>query len=158
MTEALEAFRYADAARTLYDFAWDEFCSFTSKWSKDRFGDPQRRPVAQRVLAWALDQLLRLLHPMIPFIYRRNLGVTGTGGAPSRTDSTSGAFTAVDRRDLAAGDLAWQDEPMERRFALFQAVLGAVREIRSRQNIPPKAEIAFRVRCEREKVEPTCSR
>src|SRR5262249_24369067 len=62
VTELLEMYRYADAARTLYDFAWNEFCSFYVEMTKARFGVPEQRATAQRVLAHALDALLRLLH------------------------------------------------------------------------------------------------
>ena len=68
MTEALETYHYADAAKTLYDFAWDEFCSFYVEIAKARLADEKSKATAQRVLAHALDTLLRLLHPMMPFI------------------------------------------------------------------------------------------
>jgi valyl-tRNA synthetase len=45
-------------------------------------------------------------------------------------------------------DTARQDDQIEAQFACFQDVLKAVREIRSRQNVPPKKEIEFSVRCE----------
>ena len=51
VTESLEQYHYADAARTLYDFAWDEFCSFYIEMIKARLQDPAQRLVAQRVLA-----------------------------------------------------------------------------------------------------------
>ena len=62
--DALAAFQYADAARYLYEFSWDEFCSFYVEMTKGRLQDPAARPMAQRVLAHTLDTLLRLLHPM----------------------------------------------------------------------------------------------
>ncbi len=67
-TDALEHYRYADAARTLYDFAWNEFCSFYLEMTKARFAVAEQRQTAQRVLAHALDVLMRLLHPMMPFL------------------------------------------------------------------------------------------
>ncbi len=67
-TAALAEYRYADAAKSLYGFAWDEFCSFYVEMVKARLGDPAARPTAQRILAHTLDTLLRLLHPMIPFV------------------------------------------------------------------------------------------
>jgi valyl-tRNA synthetase len=45
-------------------------------------------------------------------------------------------------------DIAWQNVAIEQQFADFQAVLGAVREIRQRQNIPPKEDLCFSVRCD----------
>ncbi len=68
VTDYLAKYRYADAARTLYDFAWNDFCSFYVEMTKARFAVPEQRVTAQRVLAHALDTLLRLLHPMIPFL------------------------------------------------------------------------------------------
>ena len=68
VTEALGEYRFADAARVLYGFAWDEFCSFYVEMVKSRLAGEATRPAAQRVLAHVLDTLLRLLHPMIPFV------------------------------------------------------------------------------------------
>ena len=59
VTSALHEYRYADAARTLYDFAWDEFCSFYVEMTKTRFAVAAARTTAQRVLAHALDTILR---------------------------------------------------------------------------------------------------
>ena len=68
VTAALAAYQFADAARYLKEFAWDEFCSFYVEMVKGRLQGPNSRPVAQRVLAHGLDVLVRLLHPMIPFL------------------------------------------------------------------------------------------
>ena len=67
-TQALAEYRYADATNALYGFAWDEFCSFYVEMVKARLSEPAMRPTAQRVLAHTLDSLLRLLHPVIPFM------------------------------------------------------------------------------------------
>src|SRR5436190_1363097 len=67
-TAAIEGYHFADACLVLYGFAWDEFCSFYVEMVKGRLQDPASRPTAQRVLAHALDTLLRLLHPIIPFL------------------------------------------------------------------------------------------
>ena len=61
VTDALEHYRYAEATRELYDFAWDNFCSFYLEILKDRLANESQRPQAQRMLVFALDQLLRLL-------------------------------------------------------------------------------------------------
>ena len=87
VTHALAEYRYADAARVLYDFAWDEFCSFYVEMVKGRLQDPAGRAVAQRVLAHTLDTLLRLLHPMIPFLtedVRQRLGKIAPSGGSTK--------------------------------------------------------------------------
>ena len=68
MTTALDEYRFADAMKFAYEFAWDEFCSFYVEMVKSRLATADGRPVAQRVLAHTLDTLLRLLHPAVPFI------------------------------------------------------------------------------------------
>ncbi|MCA9134961.1 MAG: class I tRNA ligase family protein, partial [Planctomycetales bacterium] len=65
---ALAGYHHADAARIIYDFAWDEFCSYYVEMAKPRLQDGTLRQSTQQVLAHVLDQILRMLHPMIPFI------------------------------------------------------------------------------------------
>ena len=148
VTESLERYHFADAARILYDFAWDEFCSFYVEIAKNRLQDAATRAVAQRVLAHALDTLLRLLHPMIPFITEEVWQLLNQfapqRGIPTPTAPAQSIMTA----DWPQPDLARQNAAIEAQFATFQKVLGAVREIRSRQNIAGKTETPFTVRCD----------
>ena len=50
VTAALETYRYADACRSLYQFAWDEFCSFYVEMIKTRLQEGPSRPIAQRII------------------------------------------------------------------------------------------------------------
>ena len=83
----------------MYDFCWDEFCSSYIEMVKGRFQDPARRVVAQRVAAYALDVILRLLHPMIPFITEEIWQLLGTI-APQRGLPNPGS--SVRRSDCCA--------------------------------------------------------
>jgi valyl-tRNA synthetase len=150
VTEALENYHYADAARCLYDFAWDEFCSFYVEMLKNRFQDDGQRATAQRVLAHTLDVLLRLLHPMIPFITEEVWQLLGRAAPERGLPAPAAASRSVMIADWPVADVSHQDAVIETRFARFQAVLGALREIRSRQNIPPKSPLDFSVRCDEE--------
>ncbi len=148
VTAALETYRYADAARALYGFAWDEFCSFYVEIAKSRFANDEQRPTAQRVIAHALDSLLRLLHPMTPFVTEEVWQLLGEV-APTRGIAKPQA--AVESVCVAAWPQADQtqiDQSIEAQFANFQAVLGAVREVRQSQSISPKEPVSFTVRCE----------
>jgi valyl-tRNA synthetase len=148
VTEALDAYRYADASRSLYSFAWDEFCSFYVEMVKNRLQEPASRPVAQRVLAHTLDTLVRLLQPMTPFLAEEIWQLLGQA-APERglIQPTAAAESAMIAPwpEPAAAD---RDPRIESRFARFQELLKGLREIRSRQNIPPKTPLRFAVRCE----------
>ncbi len=148
VTASLEGYHYADAARTLYDFAWDDFCSLYVEISKPRMQDDQARPTAQRVLAHALDTLLRLLHPMVPYITEEVWQLLGQV-APQRGLTDPGPATeSIMIAAWPEADAARQDPEIENRFAKFQATLGAIREIRSRQNIPNQEQVEFCVRCD----------
>ncbi|MBN2021336.1 MAG: valine--tRNA ligase [Pirellulales bacterium] len=147
VSEALDQFRFADAARTLYGFAWDEFCSFFVEMVKGRLQDPKGRPLAQRVLTHTLDTLLRLLHPMIPFVTEEVWQLLGEY-APSRGyPAPAPAAASIMIAPWPTADAAMEDPAIEAQFALFQNALGGVREIRARQNVPPKTMVEILGRC-----------
>ncbi len=146
VTEALDSYRYADAARTLYDFAWDEFCSFYVEMVKNRLQDDGLRPVAQRVLAHTLDTLLRLLHPMLSFITEEIWQLLGKIAPERGLRDPQPASKSIMTAPWPVADPAHQDEQIETQFSEFQAVLKALNKIRSGQNIPPKSQIEFLVR------------
>lgn len=150
VTDALAEYRYADAARELYDFAWDEFCSYYLEMVKGRLQSESQRTVAQRILAHTLDTLLRLLHPMIPFLTEevwQRLGEI----APRRTlGDHHPAAESIMIAPWPQHDAGRQNPEMEDRMAIFQEVLRAVRDIQSRQNVPPKTVLEFSVRCDAE--------
>lgn len=147
VSAALDEYRYADAARTLYDFAWDEFCSFYVEMVKGRLQDDAQRKTAQRVLAHALDTLLRLLHPMIPFLTEDVWHRLGQLAPERGIDTLLPASESVMRSAWPECDPMRQDPAIEAQFAQFQEVLHAVRDIRARQNVLPKTTIKFSVRC-----------
>jgi valyl-tRNA synthetase len=148
VTDALEEYRYADAAKLLYDFAWDEFCSFYVEIAKARLADEKSKPTAQRILAHALDTLLRLLHPMMPFLTEevwQNLNQI----APARgLEKPQPAPQWLIKAPWPEADLRWQDKQTEARFSVFQQALGAIREIRSRQNIATREALEFCIKCD----------
>ena len=151
VTKSLENYRYAEAAKELYDFAWDEFCSFYVEIAKARLADEKSKATAQRVLAHALDVLLRLLHPIMPFITEEvwqllNKVAPERGLGPTATTGRGYAWLITAPWPVA--DMKWQDREIESRFAVFQQALGAIREIRSRQNIPGKTPLNFAIKCD----------
>lgn len=68
---AFDAFEFGEATRELYAFFWNEFCDWYIEFSKSRLGDAADaadRLACQRNLVFVLDQALRLLHPIMPFV------------------------------------------------------------------------------------------
>lgn len=145
---ALEGYHHADAARAVYDFAWDEFCSYYVEMAKPRLASESDRAVTQQVLAHVLDQLLRLLQPIIPFITEAIWQELAQFGHQRTLDGKTEEQPWLMRASWPVADASLQNAEIEKQFAQFAAVLGALREIRSRQNLPPKEEISFTVACD----------
>ena len=148
VTKCFENYGYADAARATYDFAWDEFCSFYVEILKERFQDEKQRAAAQRVITYVLDSMLRLLHPIVPFITEEIWQTLGKIAPVRGIESPTEATESIMESNWPEIDAKWEDRSIERQFAVFQETLGSLREIRSRQNIAPKDTIEFVIRCD----------
>ncbi|MBL4603496.1 MAG: class I tRNA ligase family protein, partial [Emcibacteraceae bacterium] len=70
VTEALEAFRYNEAAAAAYHFTWGTFCDWYIELVKTQFyaDDDAGKDETRKTAAWVLDQILKILHPFMPFI------------------------------------------------------------------------------------------
>lgn len=147
VTDGLERYRYAESSRILYDFAWDEFCSFYVEIAKPRLADPDKRAVTQSVIAHGLDTLLKLLHPTMPFvteaIWEGLNDAAQKRGLPDPQPAARYAMIAPWPESVAAH----HDDAIERQFAEFQEVVGAIRRIRASQNIPPRETVPVSIRC-----------
>ncbi|WP_143810043.1 class I tRNA ligase family protein, partial [Oenococcus oeni] len=70
VTKNFDKFEFGEAGRQLYNFIWDDFADWYIEMTKETLNDDSalnKRPV-QQVLAYVLDQTLRLLHPIMPFV------------------------------------------------------------------------------------------
>jgi len=150
VTTALDRYKFADAAGQLYSFAWDEFCSFYLEMSKARLQDEALRPAAQRVLAHVLDNLLRLLHPFIPFlteeVWQRLAAVAPVRGLTTSEEPAESIMIAT----WPVADTARRDAAVESSFARFQELLTGLRDVRARQTVPSKTKVKFAARCDAE--------
>ncbi len=147
VTDGIDHYRYAEISRVLYDFAWDEFCSFYVEIAKPRLADDQQRPIVQSMMAHGLDTLLRLLHPTMPFvteaIWKGLANAAPQRGVPQPLEKTEFAM-------IAPWPISQQsdfDESIEKQFAEFQEVVGAIRKIRASQNIAPRETVPVAIRC-----------
>ncbi len=151
VTAAIDQYHFAEAARVLYDFAWDEFCSLYVEMAKSRLAEPANRAATQTIIAHALDTLLRLLHPVMPFVTEEIWSHLASAAPARGLDSPRvaerfvmrAAWPQVDPRDTG-------DKTIEQQFAVFREVLGAIRRIRSSQNIPPRDAVPVAIRCDRD--------
>jgi valyl-tRNA synthetase len=135
----LEQFKFNEPVNTLYRFFWNDLCDWYLEWIKPRMADPAGRPIAQNVLAFVLDQTIRLMHPFVPFITegifqalndrvpRRMLkGIAEAKPAPS-------VMTACWPQPV----LSFVNETIERQIDKIQNVIRVIREIRNKYTIAP---------------------
>ena len=140
--EALEAFRFNDAATTLYGFVWHELCDWYIELSKEALlgetpgvpvaPDRPGRRAAQAVLVRCLSTAYRLLHPFMPFITEELWHVLR---AEVRADAWADSVFAAPYPQKGS-----VDEAAERSFGPVIGIVDAIRNVRGEMNVPPKAE------------------
>lgn len=138
-----DKYEFGEMTRVLYDFFWNEFCNWYIELSKGRFdGTKEDRESAQSVLMYVLDQSLRLLHPIMPFITEeiwRNLPVDVGQKAESLMIAQW-----PEEQTLAA----FIDDDAERSIECVKATISAARSIRARYGISPKESLDMIVSAE----------
>ncbi|KAA5539867.1 valine--tRNA ligase [Roseiconus nitratireducens] len=147
VTEGIDQFKFSENARILYDFAWDEFCSFYVEIAKPRLADDSLRAATQNVMAHGLDTLLRLLHPIMPFVTESIWEYLGQL-APERGLQPAKVSEFAMTASWPTSHAEHFDETIERQFSQFQEVIGAVRKIRASQNIAPRETVPVAIRCD----------
>jgi valyl-tRNA synthetase len=147
VSENLDAYEFGDVARSLYDFFWSEFADWYIELAKDRLGSGpggsedfvvEQRLAVQRNLVFVLDTALRLLHPMMPFVTEaiwRQLPLA---------DKADSLMIAPWPDPVAFA--GWLDEGAEVSVAKLVELVVAVRGIRARYKIEPKAQVPLYVR------------
>jgi valyl-tRNA synthetase len=138
VTLALEGFSYSEAASTLYHFMWDDFCDWYLEIAKSRINAGEAAPKA--IVAHTLDFVLRLLHPVMPFITEaiwRNLNEI----APNRGRADLPAEPILARAQWPQADAAAINADAERRFALLQEIIRQIRNVRTQHNVPPSKRL-----------------
>jgi valyl-tRNA synthetase len=123
---ALETYRFNDAASTLYSFVWNTFCSQYLEFTKPVLDGDDAAVAAETkaTYAWAFDQCLILLHPIMPFVTEDLWGAKERPKMLVHTDWPT--YTAADLVDAQAdADLSWT-----------VAMIEAIRSARAQMNVP----------------------
>ena len=139
---ALDDYKFNDAAGTLYSFTWHEFCDWYIELVKgDLYGaDPVVKSRAQAVLYTVLEQLLRLLHPLMPFV-TEEIWQALPGSRP---------VSSIMLADYPDGSGLPVDADGARRMELIMEVVKAIRNIRGEMDVPPGRQIAAVLDCRSE--------
>ncbi len=129
--EALQTYRFNDAAQTLYQFAWHEFCDWYIEAAKIPLNgdDAEAARRSALTLRHVLDSLMRLLHPFVPFITEEI-----AARIPDNGDTIiKGPFPTFDHAAL--------DPEAERRMGILMSLVGSVRNIRAEMDLPPAMKL-----------------
>ena len=132
VTDALEQFRFNEAAGAIYQFLWRTFCDWHLEFAKPVLSgeDGPAKTEAQLTIGWALDKVLRLMHPIAPFI----------------TEELFEKLDIAQNGALLAGS-AWP-EPMDAlidqdaidEMEWVTRLVSQVRAVRAEMNVPPAAK------------------
>jgi valyl-tRNA synthetase len=147
VTEQFEGYHFSDAARTIYDFTWSEFCDWYIEMSKGRLRETTSKALAQRVLAGVLDAILRLVHPIMPFVAESIWQVLNEAAFERGLPNPEPASESVVIAPWPEFPASWQDAAMEQRMARMQELVRAVREVRNRYDLKKDAGLEVSVRC-----------
>ncbi|OAP34506.1 valine--tRNA ligase [Sinorhizobium glycinis] len=131
VTEAVEGYRFNDAAGSLYRFIWNQFCDWYLELLKPVFSgaDEAAKRESQACVAYVLDEIYKLLHPFMPFMTEELWEKTAGPGRDRATLLCHAEWPAAFYADdLAADEINW----------LIDLVSG-IRSVRAEMNVPPSA-------------------
>ena len=142
VTKLADKYEFGEVGRVLYNFIWDEFCDWYIEMAKlPLYGeDEQAKKTTRSILAYVLDNTMRLLHPFMPFITEeiwQNLPHNGES-------ITVAKWPEVNRElsdDQAAGEMR-----------LLVDIIRSVRNIRAEVNTPMSKQIKLHIKAKDEAV------
>lgn len=142
VTNLAEKYEFGEVGRALYNFIWDDFCDWYIEMAKlPLYGeDETAKKTTRSVLAYVLDQTMRLLHPFMPFITEeiwQNL--------PHKGESITVAEWPKVRPELSNQEASEQ-------MKLLVEIIRSVRNIRAEVNTPMSKKIAMIINAHDEKI------
>ena len=152
VTEQLEGYHFSEAARTIYDFTWSEFCDWYLEMSKGRLPKAggslnDSGKTAQRVLVGALDGILRLVQPIMPFVAESIWQALNEAAFERGLPAPDPATESVVIAPWPSYPTTFQDPAMEIRIARMQELIRAVREVRNRYTVDKNKNLDVHVKC-----------
>ena len=138
VTEAIEAYRFNDAASEVYRFVWNRFCDWYLEFAKPVFmgEDEAAKAETQAMAAWTLDEILKLLHPFMPFITEELWKVLGEAGPKRNSLLCLTEWPKADKTGdaNAVAEVNWVID-----------LISEIRSLRSEMNVPPASLLPLTV-------------
>jgi len=128
VTQSLEQYEFEHAAGALYEFLWGDFCDWSLELAKPALHENDKSTFD--LLAYVLDQSLRLLHPFMPFLSEEIWQKL-----PRHADDPISLCIAEWPKST------FEDKAAEADFAMFQETVRAIRNLRAEAKIPPAQKV-----------------
>ncbi|HEY2811052.1 MAG TPA: valine--tRNA ligase [Rhabdochlamydiaceae bacterium] len=153
VNEHLTSYAFDKAALLSYDFFWKEFCAYYVELSKPvlfgKAGTPALREIKQKILTIVLCALVRLLHPMAPYITEELFQMLKAKFSSARASADVDAYTQSTLKALSAQACIVAPYPqvicredidtqIEETFAFLDRIIHAIRTIRAEMQLPPQ--------------------
>ncbi|NUB15803.1 valine--tRNA ligase [Azospirillum brasilense] len=135
--ESIEAYKFNEAANTAYAFTWGTFCDWYLEFTKPILNGSDEAAIAETraTTAWVLDEILHMLHPLMPFI-TEELWEQLSDDRANRLISAHWPEHGAELIDPAARDeMDW-----------VVRAISSVRSMRSEMNVPPAAQIELKLK------------
>ncbi|KRN33155.1 valine--tRNA ligase [Liquorilactobacillus mali] len=142
VTRLFDSFEFGEAGRALYNFIWNDFCDWYIEMSKEDLNgtDEQAKKDTQNILCYVLDQTLRLLHPIMPFVTEK-IWLEMPHEGESLVTAKYPEYNAADVDEAAQSE-------MENLIELIKAV----RNSRAEVNAPMSSAIEILIKTSSEKT------
>ncbi|MFT8873055.1 MAG: valine--tRNA ligase [Sporolactobacillus sp.] len=136
VTAGYDRYEFGEAGRVLYQFIWDDFCDWYIEMAKlPLYGhDKEAKQQSRSVLVYVLDHVLKLLHPIMPFITEEIWQHLPHDGVTIMKSSWPQPVAA------------WDDAEAVQEMELLISVIRAVRNVRAEMNVAPKKSVALLIR------------
>jgi valyl-tRNA synthetase len=134
VTEAIEAYRFNDAANAVYRFVWNVYCDWYLELAKPVLLGPdgEAKTETQAMVAFVRDQILALLHPFMPFVTEELWAVTAEGGVARE------GLLALAPWPLLLG---LENAEAEAEIGWVVDLITAIRSVRTEMNVAPALQI-----------------
>jgi valyl-tRNA synthetase len=144
VTGLYESYDFGEAGHYLYQFVWDDFCDWYIEMAKlPLYGeDEAAKTTTKSVLTYVLDKIVKLLHPIMPFITEEIWQHLPHQGE------------TIMRSDWPQPVDNWEDADAEKEMTVLQNIIRSVRNIRAEKNVAPKKPIDILIKTESDEV--TC--
>jgi valyl-tRNA synthetase len=134
VTAGVEAYKFNEAANAAYRFVWNVYCDWYLELIKPVLTGPDSpaKTETRAAAAWALDEILKLLHPFMPFVTEELWRVTAEQGPKRHHLLALSAWPQHDGLDNpdAEGEIGWVID-----------LINAIRSVRVEMNIPPATQL-----------------